>query len=308
MNRILIIRGGAIGDFIVTLPALKALRERFPDAAVEILGYKHIAALAENRFYANAVRSIEYAPLSGFFARGGQLDPELCSYFASFDLVISYLFDPDGIFETNLRRTGVNEILCGPAKIQTGMPATLQLVAPLEGLQIKVTDYAPKLFPSADDREFARNFLKGFPGPVFAIHAGSGSHQKNWPLDNWIDLGNRLLGRGARLLVVSGEADQAQFGILEKQWRDRSVRFAVNLPLTQLAAILADCCFVGHDSGISHLAAAGGAKCILLFGRTDPGVWAPPGDNVRVIRAPEGDLSRVSPEAVLSAMWEQPWE
>ena len=306
MKRILVIRGGAIGDFIVTLPALKALRERFPDAAIEILGYKHIAALVENRFYANAVRSIEYAVLSGFFAKGGQLDQELCGYFASFDLVISYLFDPDEIFETNLRRAGVREILRGPAKIQPGLPATRQLAAPLEELQIKATDHVPNLFPSTDDRDFARNFLEGFPATVIALHPGSGSLQKNWPLDKWIDLGNRLLASGGRLLVISGEADQSQLRILESQWRDRGVRFAVNLPLPSLAAILADCFFVGHDSGISHLAAAAGAKCILLFGPTDPDVWAPPGENVRVIRAPGGDLAKLSVEAVLDAMWERP--
>ncbi len=63
MNRILVIRGGAIGDFVLTLPALKALRDAWPQARIEILGYKHIAALAENRFYAQAVRSIEYGRL-----------------------------------------------------------------------------------------------------------------------------------------------------------------------------------------------------------------------------------------------------
>jgi heptosyltransferase-3 len=60
MNRILVIRGGAIGDFILTLPVLKALRDAYPRTHLEILGYKHIAVLAENRFYAQAVRSIEY--------------------------------------------------------------------------------------------------------------------------------------------------------------------------------------------------------------------------------------------------------
>src|SRR5438445_6252005 len=120
MNRILIIRGGAIGDFILTLPGLKALREAYPNAAIEILGYKHIAALAENRFYADAVRSIEYGPLAGFFAKDAELDPDLREYFRSFDLVISYLFDPDGIFEANLRKCGAGRIRSGPAKIRIG--------------------------------------------------------------------------------------------------------------------------------------------------------------------------------------------
>src|SRR5712675_1822169 len=95
MNRILVIRGGAIGDFVLTLPALKALRDAWPQARIEILGYKHIAALAENRFYAQAVRSIEYGSLSSFFAKNSELPAELGNYFASFDLIISYLYDPE---------------------------------------------------------------------------------------------------------------------------------------------------------------------------------------------------------------------
>jgi heptosyltransferase-2 len=116
-QRILVIRGGAIGDFILTLPSLKALREAYPDAHIEILGYKHIAALAENRFYAQAIRSIEYGPFASFFAKNSELPAELADYFASFDLIISYLYDPDGIFESNLHRCDVENLLCGPGKI-----------------------------------------------------------------------------------------------------------------------------------------------------------------------------------------------
>ena len=98
MSRILVIRGGAIGDFILTLPAIKLLRDAFPAAHLEILGYKHIVALAEMSGYANATRSIEYGPLSSFFSRDGELAPDLVDYFGSFQQVISYLFDPDADF------------------------------------------------------------------------------------------------------------------------------------------------------------------------------------------------------------------
>ena len=59
---------------------------------------------------------------------------------------------------------------------------------------------------------------------------------------------------------------------------------------------------VGHDSGISHLAAAAGAKCILLFGPTDPAVWAPLNENAQVIHAPEGDLERLDVDLVRAAL------
>src|SRR4051795_10389603 len=189
MNRILVIRGGAIGDFILTLPALKALRDARPQAHIEILGYKHIAALAENRFYAQAVYSIEYGPLARFFARNSELPAKLADYFASFDLIVSYLYDPDQIFETNVRRCGVQNLICGPARIvENAGNATRQLARPIEELAINVTDFAERVFPSIEDREFARGFLRSLQQPVVAIHPGSGSREKNWPLQNWIEL------------------------------------------------------------------------------------------------------------------------
>ena len=75
---------------------------------------------------------------------------------------------------------------------------------------------------------------------------------------------------------------------------------AENLPLPHLAALLENSFFIGHDSGISHLAAAAGARCLLLFGRTDPPIWAPANEKVTVLRAPEGNLERLEVESVLS--------
>ena len=322
MNRILVIRGGAIGDFILTLPALKALRDAYPKTWIEILGYKHIAALAENRFYANAARSIEYASLSSFFAKDAELPDELRDYFGGFDLILSYLFDPDQIFENNLRRCGAPTILHGPAKLDNRSYATRQLVRPLEKLDINVTDLTPKIFPSPEDRQFASQFLSDAVAPIVALHPGSGSEQKNWPIKNWIDLGNRLLAHCASrsggfpaaelpgrrsgdrrsLIVISGEADEPQVAQLEREWEDHHVLFAKNLPLPQLGAVLEHSIFVGHDSGISHLAAAAGAKCLLLFGPTDPAVWAPRNENVQVIRATSGRMEDVDLVAVASAL------
>jgi heptosyltransferase-2 len=296
MNRILLIRGGAIGDFVLTLPALKALRDANAGAQIEILGYKHIAELAHNRFYANQVRSIEYAPLSTFFAKDSELASELTEYFATFDLIITYLYDPDKIFENNLRRCGVRKIVRGPSKIDTYGHAARQLAEPIETLGLKVDDLGARFYASAEDREFARDFFRDCRLPIVAFHPGSGSEKKNWPLNNWIEIGNCLLAsenfRGS-ILVVSGEADQSQTARLESIWNNRFVRFAKHLPLPRVAAVLEHSIFVGHDSGISHLAAAAGANCILLFGPTDPDVWAPRNENVRVIRGVEGKIDNI---------------
>ena len=304
MNRILVIRGGAVGDFILVLPALKALRDTRPQAHMEILGYKHIAVLGENRFYAQAVHSIEYGPLARFFARNSELPAELADYFASFDLIVSYLYDPDRIFEINLRRCGVQNLICGAARIvENAGHAARQLARPIEQLGINVVDFAERIFPSIEDREFAREFLASVPPPIIAIHPGSGSHEKNWPLENWIGSfsPDSRFADLERLVVISGEADDAQTNQLEREWKNRDVRFVRNLPLPRLAAILERSIFIGHDSGISHLAAAAGANCILLFGPTDPNVWAPRNDNVQILRPPSGRLDDLQIETVEAA-------
>ena len=308
MNRILVIRGGAIGDFILTLPALKALRDAWPRAHIEILGYKHIAVLVENRFYAQAVRSIEYGPLSRFFARNSELPTELANYFASFDLIISYLYDPDRIFENNLRRCGVENLLCGPSRIvEKAGHGARQLARPVEDSGIRVVDLTEKVFPSIEDRQFASDFLRSLRHPIIAIHPGSGSKEKNWPLENWIALFSKsgdfsIGGKRPSLVVISGEADTSRTEQLERDWKNREVRFAKNLALPQLAAVLERSIFIGHDSGISHLAAATGANCILLFGPTNPDVWAPKNKNVRVLSAQSGRLSDLEIGSVQTAI------
>jgi heptosyltransferase III len=85
------------------------------------------------------------------------------------------------------------------------------------------------------------------------------------------------------------------------------VRFAHQLPLPQLAAVLEQSTFIGHDSGISHLAAAAGASCLILFGPTDPKVWALQNEDVRVLRAPNNDLAQLDVATVCKAInhWER---
>jgi len=290
MNRILVIRGGAIGDFILTLPSIKLLRDRFPRAHIEILGSKHIAALAEKRFYADAIRSIEDGALAPFFAKGAALSRELTEYFGCFDLIVSYLFDPDGVFQNNLKRCGSKMFITGPPKPSGPEHAALQLARPLEQIGLHLKDPAATIYPTELDREFARDFIGAARKPIIALHPGSGSETKNWPVGKWERLGEHLFSTGRTVCLVTGEADDERLRLLETAWEGKPILFAKNLPLPHLAALFETSIFIGHDSGISHLAAAAGAPCILLFGPTDPAVWAPANENVTVLRAPDRNL------------------
>ncbi|MEI6032972.1 MAG: glycosyltransferase family 9 protein [Verrucomicrobiae bacterium] len=296
---ILVIRGGAIGDFILTLPAIRLLREGFPECRIEIVGYRHICGVAEGRYYADAVRSIEYAPMAGFFNPRSELDPELSDYFAGFGQVISYLFDPDGFFEGNLRRCGVENLITGEPRISAGQHAARQLARPLESLALFLDDEAARVFPSEEDHAAAEQVLRGLPSPLVAIHPGSGSEKKNWPLPAWTELVGAIARSDASLLVVSGESDSGRTDALKKEFPGRLV-FLEGLPLSILGAILTRCAFfIGHDSGISHLAAAAGTTCLLLFGPTDPDVWAPKNPGVNVLRAEGRSLPNLTVADVL---------
>jgi heptosyltransferase-2 len=140
---------------------------------------------------------------------------------------------------------------------------------------------------------------------TIALHPSSGSLSKNWPTHCWRELAERLLEAHAdiRIAIIGGEADATVLQSLRSLTADARVSFWENLPLETLASRLASSAiYAGHDTGISHLAAAAGTPSLLLFGPTDPGVWAPPHDHVRVLRAPAGQPEELSVSTVMSAL------
>jgi heptosyltransferase III len=306
-GRILVIRGGALGDFILTLPAIRLLRENFPGCTLDILGYRHIAVLAEGRYYADSARSIEYGPLAGFFHPKATLDHALCTYFAAFQHIISYIYDPDGFFEGGLRRAGVKSLISASPKIGEGDHAARQLARPLEQLALWLEDPAARIFPSTHDLAQANALLEHLPRPYVAIHPGSGSQRKNWPLERWLEVQRRVLDSqdAGHLLIIGGESDSEQLCAMKRVKTTERQTILESLPLPVLGAVFSQCAlFVGHDSGISHLAAAAGVPCLLLFGPTNPKVWAPANGAVAVLQPADGLLASLGTETVLARIHE----
>jgi heptosyltransferase-2 len=312
--RILAIRGGSIGDFVLTLPALRLLREGLPDCAIDLLGYRHIAELARGRYYASEVRSIEYGPLASFFSRRPTLSEEMIDYFAGYQQVVSWLFDPDHIFETNLRSIGVKNYINAWRRITPDGPhAVRQWASPLESLALYLEDSpaaeGARLFPSIEDHQQAAQ-LRRTTRPYVVFHPGSGSPSKNWPVEHWALLIPRWLDRNPEhdLIIVCGEADGAVHEALrrhslEADWRLEKIQFLEHTPLATLAALIQNAmAYVGHDTGCSHIAAATGTPSLILFGPTDPNLWGPRNPNACILRAQEGDLAALEVGDVLKAL------
>ncbi len=307
-DRILVIRGGAIGDFVLTLPTIRLAREAFPKAQVEILGRGYIIQLAEGRYYAEKSRDIDSASLAGFFCPNASLDSAWSHYFSEFQLIISYLYDPDEVFIRNLYRAGAQHIIQGSPKIKSGSHAAFQLAHPLESLGLSLKNPAAYLFPSEADKQSAYSLLetKGISeeSPFVVLHPGSGGKCKTWPASCWRKFCLSFLQKFSQIpiLCVGGESDILALDFLRSQVHSPRLDFLENLPLPLLAAVLSKAhTYMGHDTGVSHMAAAAGAPCLLLYGPTDPEVWAPANRAVHVLTSPTGMMEDLPIEAVFEA-------
>jgi heptosyltransferase III len=299
-GRILMIRGGAIGDFVLTLPVLTALRQQFPLCHIEVLGYPHITQLALQGGLADHTRSIESGALARFFALGADLDESWSAYFAQFALILSYLYDPDAMFQSNVARCSRAQFVACPHRPdeQLDRHATESFLQPLERLAIFQPDPVPRLNLSAPDSTPTQAALSR----TIVLHPGSGSPNKNWPESAWHDLIAHLATLPDwEFLLVSGEAETDRATRLARLLPANRSQHAHHLPLSKLALRFSTCrAFLGHDSGISHLAAAVGLPGIVLWGPTNQVIWRPRSSRFRILQSPGGlahlDVRRVMVE------------
>jgi ADP-heptose:LPS heptosyltransferase len=288
MQKILVLRGGALGDFIVTLPALALLRRRWPAARIELAGNATAAVLALDAGLLDTAHSQHESRWSALYS-SAPLPADFAVWLRQFDLVANFWPDPTGELRAHFPVRAGQIFLQGDAQPRLA-PAAASYCAPLQPLGVEPAEFFCALR--------AENLADAKRPHRIALHPGSGSPRKNWPRARWTALCESL-GRDHRieLLIVTGEAEDAETRALS-----RFGTTAHALPLRELTAQLARCAlFLGHDSGVSHLAAACGVPSILLFGPTDPAMWAPPAPHVTVLR--RGDtLDAISVEDVLQAV------
>ena len=138
-----------------------------------------------------------------------------------------------------------------------------------------------------------------------AIHPGSGAAEKCWPISHFAEVIKRLWEQGHSVLLLSGPADIERMHDLLKHLSyppiSEMFKLLTNAPLLDVAHQLQHCrCYLGNDSGITHLAAMLGIPTIAIFGPTDPQVWRPVGPCVKVIHEPK--LEDLSEDNVLKAV------
>jgi len=294
IQSILVIHQGALGDFILALPALETLRKAFPHAKSAIMGYPRILELVEKRFYAEEILSIDQKGMATFFVREGSLDFTLSQFFNTFDLIVVFGKDGEGAVIKNLRRVCQGRIL----HINSFPPwdekvhLTDHLLKQFAQHGFPASELNPKLHLEESDREWARDFWKSKGvsmeerSKVIVLHPGSGSKKKVWPLERFLNLAHTLQGHlGSKILIVLGPAEGPEAQEAFEGMRSTEFILVKGLRLLQLASVMEGCWFfIGNDSGISHMAAALGLPTIVIFGPTDQSVWSPRGEKTFVVQ------------------------
>jgi heptosyltransferase III len=243
--RRLIIRPGAIGDLIVSLPALEHLRA----------GYTEVWTAGPNipliRF-ADDTRSIASTSLD--LLELGRAPQSLHTRLATFDSIVSWYGAGRQEFRDATAHLPIQFFPALPT--DSALHATdfylHQVGAPL-GATPSIT------VPTVPNEGFV------------AIHPFSGSPRKNWPLENFQALAAQLEHVEWPVEFMAGPEES----LPNARRFDDLYELACWLKRASL--------YIGNDSGITHLAAAIGIPTIALFGPTNPAVWAPRGSHVRLL-------------------------
>ena len=307
----LLMHQGAIGDLILSLPAFYSIRKKIPEVRLEVMGYPQVLSLIYKRYYADAIVSVDRAGVASLYNEDGCLNEELQHYLRQFEKVFIFGSKSQAVVIKNIQR-----IKDGPEvyHVKTFSETLDMHATDFQLNQLAMLGFAnihniPEIFLCAEDINNAQNFLsqKGIDiknNPLIAVHAGSGSKAKNWPLENYVSLVQSLYQRGrGTVLVVEGPAERNLIDNMSEAIDGSNYIALQSLALPLLAAVLSHCSlFIGNDSGITHLAAALGVPTIALFGPTNPCIWGPRGTKVYIAREELDDGSKwkwASIEAVL---------
>ena len=234
MQRILVIRGGAVGDMIVTLPALRALRRAFPRATIELLGNPSRAILAQHPYYVDRITDLERWDLYRLFNQSPTVSEALATFLSTCELILSYVPVPDEIFPTNLRHYCQGEVLTWQPHPPAGVHITDHLLQPVTRFLRQPCDACPHVYPDPTAQEVAARFwhTAGLPDQgVVAFHPGSGGAYKLWPLLGWQQVMAWAAQRRIPGLIISGPAEQAHDAHLSHPAHFPSWPRAQNLPL-----------------------------------------------------------------------------
>jgi heptosyltransferase III len=292
-NHLLILRPGAIGDTLLTFPALAAIRQRCPGTRITVVGNRAALALGKANGLLDEADAFGADWVSDLF--GDEPTPRLRSRLAQYDRAIVWLHSGEAASDLagRLERAGVRDVLPLVSFPQAGSGRHLadHLVATLAPLGISGTRPLLTLSvspPPGDGQAIEERLI--------VLHPGAGGRRKRWPAERFAVLADRFAAQGYAVELTSGPADEDAVAAVLGCVRNGQLRVLAGRTLEDLAAILARArLFIGNDSGITHLAGLLGTPTLAIFGPFDPAYWAPLGPRVAVVDAGQDCTHRQDP-------------
>jgi ADP-heptose:LPS heptosyltransferase len=303
-RNIFVLDFGQLGDVVLSLPALAAIRKRFPRARITVAGGLAAALVVEMSGSANRTLAIDRVSLRdgskwSSVWRMLQLVGEVRR--ARYDLVI----DLHSLSESNL----LGYLSGAPARIfaqrggrsldflatmrtpweDRGRHQVDRYLDVLTPLGIAGASRVPELRTRAEDDEAVQKMLeeRGAAGgsSLVGLFPGASQPNRRWPLERFAELASRLEKEGARMVVLLGPEERAVAEEMRAAFSS-SALVLDGLTLSQVASLAARLSlFVSNDSGPMHLAAAVGTPVLLLLGAPIPGPYwfGPVGEHHRIV-------------------------
>lgn len=288
-RNVVVIHPGALGDVLLAVPAIKKLGSRFPRHNILLIARASVSRLlAECRVVDDWIPA-ESQICSGLFTKCGCQSNELGAHLERCDVAVAWTEDVDGSLAKVLREYGVLKIwiqspfssaLLGKHQCERFLETIGE--GGVHGLgedALKIPDHLRK-----EGRIYLEN--KGIikSRSLVLVHPGSGSIHKCLRPEKLASIVQQLQYREMSPVLLEGPADQNTVeGVLRVLGKKPPV--LRDLTLSLLAGVLSHTdVYLGHDSGITHLAALLGVRTVSIFGPTDPDRWAPHGRHVTILR------------------------
>ena len=279
--KIAVLRANRIGDFVVTLPALAALRAAYPQAEIVLLGRSWHADFLAGR-PGPIDRVVAIPPYHGVGEpEDHRDDPALLGpFFAAmaaerFDLALQ-LHGGGGNANPFIGRLGARHT----AGLRADGAPPLDRWLPYLRDQIEIVRYLevvglvgaapvglqPRLAVTAEDRAEALAALPPDDRPLVAIHPGATDPRRHWPAAHFAAVADALAADGARVVLIGDAGERALTATVAGRMAAPPTDLAGQLGLGGLLGLLARCDLaLGNDSGPLHLAAAVGTATVGVY-------------------------------------------
>jgi len=291
-----------LGDLLLNVPAIRALRDRFPSAHITLVVGPQNAPAVLGQAWVDRVRTVRtqgVGALVGAFARSGPR-ADLAIYFTtvSYSKSGAWLVRSSGAtrrvgFDAahygERDRAALTEVVTYPdgEPHQSEVSLALARAAGAGGAVPPPPYYVPDA-----------TLLERAPAGHVYLHPGAGKVKNRWPAERFAEVARALLARGCEISWIEGPQDE---GCVDRA----SSALGRSLPVVRetipmLAARFARAAlYIGNDTGPLHLAGATGCPTVGVYGWSNPAEWAPVGRCVRTVRAADASLTSITPERVL---------